>query len=193
MEITETEKGVLLFAARESIRRILDLPAGQAGQTPHTQIDYRQYPFLKLHLGAFVTLKIETALRGCTGYILTKATLYDTVCEAAKQAAFSDPRFFPLTQEEFGKIKIEISILSSPQRIKEYDEIIIGKHGVILDEGYVRAVLLPQVAVANNYLREQFLSALCEKGGLLPNTWKIQKLNLQVFTATIISENVKNE
>jgi len=186
MEITEKEKGVLLLAARESIKRLFE-------QTPRTQIDYQQYPSLKLQLGAFVTLRLEEALRGCIGYVLTKATLYDTVCEAAKQAAFSDPRFFPLTKEEFEKIKIEISILSSPQRIKDYDEIIIGKHGLILDEGYIRAVLLPQVAVANNYLREQFLSALCEKGGLLPDTWKVQKLNLQVFTATIISEDEKQK
>ncbi len=188
MEITEVEKGVLLLAARESIRRLFDLPAGQAGQTARTQIDFRQYPFFKLHLGAFVTLKIEEALRGCIGYVLTRATLYNTICKAAKQAAFSDPRFFPLTKNEFEKIKIEISILSSPQKIKEYDEIIIGKHGLILEQGYFRAVLLPQVAITNSYLREQFLSALCEKGGLLPDTWKIQKLNLQVFTATIISE-----
>jgi len=181
MKITEKEKGVLLLAARESIKRLFD-------QTPLLQIDYLQYPFLKLHLGAFVTLKLERALRGCIGYILTRATLYDTVCEAAKQSAFSDPRFFPLTMEEFKKIKIEISILSSPQRIKSYEEIIIGKHGLILDEGCICAILLPQVAVANSYLREQFLSALCEKGGLFSDTWKIQKLNLQVFTATIISE-----
>ncbi len=184
MEITDREKGVLLLAAKESIKRLFE-------KAPRSLIDYEQYPFLKLKLGAFVTLKLNGELRGCIGYIFTKATLYETVCEAAKQAAFSDPRFMPLSKEEFEKIKIEISILSPPQKIKDYDEIIIGKHGLILDEGYLRAVLLPQVAVANNFLRDHFLSALCEKGGLLPDTWKIQKLNLQVFTAVVFSDDEK--
>ena len=182
MEITDKEKKVLLLAARESIKNSFDKKSSP-------QIDYLLYPILKLYIGAFVTLKLEEALRGCIGYIITKATLYETVCEAAKQAAFSDPRFFPLTKEEFEKIKIEISILSAPQHIKDYKEIIIGKHGLILEEGPFRAILLPQVAVSNNFIREQFLSALCEKGGLPTNTWQVQKLNLKVFTATIFSED----
>ena len=181
MKITDKEKGVLLLAARDSIKSIFN-------GTPLSQIEYLQYPWLKLDLGAFVTIKIDNSLRGCIGYIFSKKTLYDTVCEAAKQAAFSDPRFIPLIEEEVEKIKIEISVLSSPQKIKNYDEIIIGKHGIILDEEYFRAVLLPQVAISNNFIREQFLSALCEKGGLLPDAWKIQKLNIRVFTATIFSE-----
>lgn len=184
MEITDKEKGVLLFAARGSIKSIFN-------GTPLSQIDYLQHPFLKLHLGAFVTIKIENSLRGCIGYIFSKTTLYDTVCKAAKQAAFSDPRFIPLTEEEFENIKIEISVLSSPQKIKDYDEIIIGKHGLIMDEEYFHAVLLPQVAVANNFVRDQFLSALCEKSGLIPDAWKIHKLNLQIFTATIFSDEEK--
>jgi AmmeMemoRadiSam system protein A len=182
MEITDKEKRVLLLAARESIQNSFE------GKSP-SQIDYLVYPRLKLPLGAFVTLKSGGALRGCIGYILSKASLYETVCEAAKQAAFSDPRFIPITKDEFQNVKIEISVLSLPQKIKDYKEIIIGKHGLILEQGYLRAVLLPQVAVANNFVCDQFLSALCEKGGLPSNTWKLQKLNLEVFTATIFSED----
>lgn len=184
MEITEKEKGVLLLAARESIRALYT-------KTKLQKIDYSLYPYLKLKTGAFVSLKIADTLRGCIGYIFTEKTLYDTVCDAAVQAAFSDPRFLPLTEEEFNTVKIEISVLSSPQNIGDYSDIIVGKHGLILNQGYIRAVLLPQVAVSNHYERDQFLSALCEKAGLLPDTWKIQKLNLQVFTATIFSEDEK--
>jgi AmmeMemoRadiSam system protein A len=186
MEITDKEKKVLLFAARESIKKSF-------GAKTCNTIDYLLYPFLKLHLGAFVTLKIENELRGCIGYIFAKTTLYETVYEAAKQAAFSDPRFYPLTQDEFAKINIEISIISLPQKIKDYKEIIIGKHGLILEEGLLRAVLLPQVAVANNFLCDQFLTALCEKGGLPANTWQLKKLHLKTFTATIFSEIENNE
>jgi len=185
MEITGQVKGVLLLAARQSIGRFLNKGDLQ-------QVDYSLYPTLKLPLGAFVTLKINEELRGCIGYIFTRMTLFDTVCEAAKQAAFSDPRFSPLASEEFDLIKIEISVLSSPRRINEYDEIIVGTHGIILEERSMRAILLPQVAVNNNFTREQFLSALCEKGGLPSDTWKIKKLSLQVFTANVFCEEESN-
>ena len=181
MELTESEKKVLLSAARQSIQSFFE-------DRELLSPDYGSNPNLKLPLGAFVTLKIENNLRGCIGYIVTQMTLFDTVREAAKQAAFRDPRFFPLTLEEFDKINIEISVLSQPQKINDYDEIIIGKHGLILQNALTHAVLLPQVALSNNFSREEFLSALCEKGGMRPDYWQKHKLNLKVFTATIFSE-----
>ena len=186
MELTEREKKVLLSAARQSIKFFFE-------EAELFFPDYDNNPNLKLPLGAFVTLKIENKLRGCIGYIITQMTLFETVCEAAKQAAFRDPRFFPLTPEELEQVDIEISVLSEPQKINEYDEIIIGKHGLILQNVITHAVLLPQVAEANNFTREQFLSALCEKGGLPPNYWQDHKLYLKVFTATIFSEQEKGE
>jgi len=186
MEITHKEKQVLLLAARESIKKYFD-------RGSYTKIEYPIYPVFKIHAGAFVTLKIDSHLRGCIGYIVTKTTLINTVREAAKQAAFFDPRFQPLSSEEVDKIKIEISVLSPPQKINNYEEIIIGIHGLILEEENIRAILLPQVAVSHNFIREQFLSALCEKGGLPPDTWMMQKLNLQVFTANIFSDDDEYE
>jgi AmmeMemoRadiSam system protein A len=181
MELSEQEKGVLLSAARNSIEKHFN---------PGSSIpDNRQhYPLLKLSCGAFVTLKLEGSLRGCIGYLFSKENLYNTICHAADQAAFSDPRFYPLTKAEFDKIKIEISVLSFPENIINYEEIIPGKHGLILEIGYIRSILLPQVAVHNNFTREQFLSALCEKAGLPANLWQIQKLNIQIFTAVIFSD-----
>ncbi len=85
------------------------------------------------------------------------------------------------------KIKIEISVLSLFEPINSYDEIELGKHGLLMEEGG-RAVLLPQVATENNYTREQFLTALCHKAGLYGEYWKETKLKLKVFTATIFSE-----
>ena len=187
MELTEREKRVLLSAARQSIKKIF------FEETEIFSPDYDSNPNLKLPLGAFVTLKIEDKLRGCIGYIVTQMTLLETVREAAKQAAFRDPRFPPMTVEEFDEIEIEISVLSQPQKINDYDEIIIGKHGLILQNAMTHAVLLPQVAVTNNFSREEFLSALCEKGGLQPNYWQRHKLNLKVFTAEIFSEEEKRE
>ncbi len=180
MELTNDEKELLLKAARQSILSAF-------GEAEKPEINYTAYPLLKQKMGAFVTLKIDEELRGCIGYIIAIKPLFETVCETARAAAFNDPRFKELTREEFDKIKIEISVLSLFEPIKSYDEIELGKHGLLMEEGG-RAVLLPQVATENNYTREQFLTALCHKAGLYGEYWKETKLKLKVFTATIFSE-----
>ena len=180
MELTNDEKKILLKAARQSILSAF-------GEAEKPEINYTAYPLLKQKMGAFVTIKIDEELRGCIGYIVAIKPLFDTVCETARAAAFNDPRFKELTREEFDKIKIEISVLSLFEPIKSYDEIELGKHGLLMEEGG-RAVLLPQVATENNYTREQFLTALCHKAGLYGEYWKETKLKLKVFTATIFSE-----
>ena len=181
MKLTDSEKGVLLMGAREAIQSMfIDLIP--------TTIDYVFYPHLKEKMGAFVTLIKDNALRGCIGYLQSDMTLYETVCESAKHAAFNDPRFQAVTNEEIPKLFLEISVLSPMMSISDLEEIEIGVHGLSLDhEGY-RAVLLPQVAVENNYNIPQFLNALCEKAGLPPFTWQDTYLNIKVFTADIFSE-----
>ncbi len=181
MDLTEQDKVILLSAARESIKAVFteDL-------TP--TIDYTQFPNLKPNCGAFVTLRINNSLRGCIGYIFGKIPLYETVCDAAKQSAFSDPRFLPLTSDELDKIDIEISVLSIPVHIETYNDIKLGIHGLLLEEGPNKSVLLPQVATENNLGLDEFLSILCEKAGLFSQLWKLKMLNLKVFEAQVFSE-----
>lgn len=186
MELNGNEKNTLLEAARNSIGAFLKLNS-------ESVIDLVEYPNLKINAGVFVTLKINNELRGCIGYINSKFSLFQTVCDAAKQAAFNDPRFLPLDENEFDKINIEISVLTPPQQITSYDEIEIGKHGLILDEKGIRALLLPQVAVENNYNTQQFLTALCEKGRIRSDIWKEKILKLSVFEAIIFSDEIKRE
>jgi AmmeMemoRadiSam system protein A len=119
---------------------------------------------------------------------VTLQPLFETVCDAAIQAAKEDPRFPPLNENEFEKIEIEISILSEPFPMNSYDEIEIGKHGLILEESGRRALLLPQVPIEHNLNKEQFLSALCQKGGFNQDFWKEKTLNISMFTAAIFSE-----
>lgn len=181
MELTNDEKKTLLQVARQSILsgfKEADKPA----------IDYKAYPLFKEKSGAFVTLTIDKQLRGCIGYIVAIHSLFETICEVAQSAAFNDPRFSPLTLDEFNIVKIEISILSPFELIKSYSDIEIGKHGLLLDEGG-RAVLLPQVATENNYSREQFLTALCHKAGLYGEYWKERMLRIKVFSAFVFSED----
>lgn len=183
MNISQEEKYILLKAARQSIDSLFD------GKDPE-QPDYKKYPLLKEKLGAFVTLTINHQLRGCIGYIIGREPLFDTICSAAIHAAVNDPRFSALKKAELDKIHIEISILSKFVLIKNYDEIIIGKHGLYLDEGG-GGLLLPQVATEHKLNREQFLSALCNKAGFYSEYWKERMLKMKIFTAEIFSEEEK--
>lgn len=180
MELSIEEKEILLKAVRESILE-------EFSECDVTKIDYKAYPKLKMELGAFVTLHINNQLRGCIGYIIAQKPLFETIVEAAKHSAFGDPRFPELSRDELDDVEIEISVLSEFEPIKSYDEIEVGKHGLLLEEGG-RAVLLPQVATEQNYNRAQFLTALCHKAGLYGNYWKERMLNIKVFTALVFSE-----
>jgi AmmeMemoRadiSam system protein A len=180
MELSTEEKEILLKAARESI--LAEFSEGEV-----TKVDYKAYPKLKMELGAFVTLHINNQLRGCIGYIIAQKALFETIVDAAKHAAFGDPRFPQLNREEVDEVTIEISVLSPFEPIKSYDDIEVGKHGLLLDEGG-RAVLLPQVATEQNFNRAEFLTALCHKAGLYGNYWKERMLNIKVFTALVFSE-----
>ena len=185
MNISSEEKDILLKAARQSIGSLFD---GEESAQP----DYSKFPQLKEKLGAFVTLTINHQLRGCIGYIIGREPLFDTICSAAIHAAANDPRFSALKKTEFEKIHIEISILSEFVPIKSYDEIVIGKHGLYLDEGG-GGLLLPQVATEHKMNRDEFLSALCNKAGFYSEFWKERMLKIKVFTAEIFSETVKKK
>jgi AmmeMemoRadiSam system protein A len=188
MQLSEEVQKVLLLAARGAIQ-------SQFNKNSLPQIDYTQFPELsESNKGAFVTLTKHNELRGCIGYLeAPNQTLYDTICEAAKRAAFNDPRFNPLSAHELPDINIEISILSPFYPINDYEEIKIGLHGLLLDEQGIRALLLPQVATEHNFTLEQFLIAICQKAGIDSYSWQKRKLKLKVFTAIIFSEAEKRK
>lgn len=136
--------------------------------------------------GAFTTLHLEGQLRGCIGYVLPVGSLYQTVAETARAAAFDDPRFEPVSAEEAPFLTIEISVLSVPRSIRP-DEVVIGKHGLIVNQGARRGLLLPQVPVEWDWDRETFLSQTCLKAGLSPDAWR-HGAELQGFTAEVFGE-----
>ena len=181
MELSLEEKLILLEAARNSITSIF---TGQEIPEP----DFQKHPVFNSHAGAFVTLTENNKLRGCIGYIVSDQPLYQTVCEAAVHAAQYDPRFHPVSENELSKISIEISVLSEPFPLKSYDEIEIGKHGLILEEKGRRGLLLPQVPVEHHMDREQYLDAICQKSGFHAKYWRDKQLKFSGFTATVFSE-----
>ena len=181
MELTVEEKKTLLEAARKSIQLLFD-------KQKVPEPDFGKFPSLKSNAGAFVTITKHGGLRGCIGYILSDKSLFTTVCEAAVQSASNDPRFPPVGKNEVDKLAIEISVLSPPFPLNSYDEIIVGKHGLILEEKGRRGLLLPQVPIEHHLNKEQYLDAICQKTGFTPGYWKTKQLQLSGFTANVFSE-----
>ena len=121
-------------------------------------------------MATFVTLTLNGQLRGCIGSVVPHRTLLEDLVSNAQSAAFNDPRFMPLSCEEFDDIKIEVSLLSEPKRfmyesIKELKERVTYADGVILKQGHLQATFLPQVWEQLPTF-ELFFSHLCEKAGM---------------------------
>lgn len=186
MNFSRKEKEILLQAARDSISSLFV-------DKEVVEPDYQKYPDLKLKAGAFVTLKEFEELRGCIGYVISELPLFKTVCNAARSAAIHDPRFYPLKEDELNKIEIEISVLSPPFKMNNYDDIILGTHGLILEDLGRKGLLLPQVPIEHNMDKEDYLDAICNKAGLPGDSWKSRQLNMKLFTATVFSEEEMRE
>lgn len=144
-------------------------------------------PALLSELGAFVTLNIDGQLRGCIGCFMPSAPLYKTVGSMAREAAFMDPRFSPLSRDEFEKISIEISVLSPLRKISRIDEIILGKHGVYIKKGPRSGTFLPQVADKRDWTLSDFLGHISrDKAGLGWTGWK--DADIYVYEAFVFGE-----
>ena len=177
----ESDKQFLIRIARTVIEAAVS-------QSPMPAFSRCSPSLMKLS-GAFVTLRIGNDLRGCIGYIDAVRPLIDTVKEVAVKSALEDPRFNPLAVEELPSIEIEISVISPMQSIGSIDEIEIGKHGLLIELGNYRGLLLPQVAVEYGWDRETFLSQTARKAGLPSGGWKNPAAKIWTFTAEIFSEH----
>jgi AmmeMemoRadiSam system protein A len=135
-----------------------------------------------------VTLTTDGALRGCIGSIEPVAPLYLAVARSAVNAAFRDPRFLPLTAEEFANIRLEISVMGPIELVHELGEIAVGRDGLIVSRGPAAGLLLPQVATDYGWDRDTFLSQTCVKAGLPPNAWRSGGCRIEKFSAEVFGE-----
>jgi AmmeMemoRadiSam system protein A len=175
MELTSKEKDTLLDIVKKTIAAKVN-----DKDIPKFMIDSET---LMEKRGAFVTLKKRGHLRGCIGYIKGIKPLWETVQEMAVAAAFHDPRFPSLKPDEFNDLSYEVSVLSPLKRIKDINEIEVGKHGLYVMRDYNSGLLLPQVAVEYEWDREVFLRETCYKAGLPPQAWKDKETQLYIFSA----------
>ncbi|MGH9444445.1 MAG: AmmeMemoRadiSam system protein A [Terriglobia bacterium] len=176
--LTEREKGVLLGLAQSSIQDLFFArPAPKL-----TEIPERLYQ----RAGCFVTLRKAGTLRGCVGRIHNTVPLVQAVCDCAIGAACADPRFSPLQADEFPAVRIDVSVLSPLAEITP-EAIEIGRHGLLVSQGPMRGLLLPQVAVEWKWDRVRFLQETCFKAGLPRDAW-LWGARIEAFTAEVFGE-----
>ena len=179
--LSEEQRKKMLKLARDSIMFYLK----EGKQMPVKEDD----PILNKEMGAFVTLHKHGQLRGCIGTMIGRGPFYLTVRDMAVQAATGDPRFAPVTLDEMNDIDIEISALSPMQKITDPEKIEVGKHGVMVRNGFRSGVYLPQVATETGWNREQFMNSLCgHKAGMAHDAWKKGQCEIYIFTAFVFGE-----
>lgn len=180
--LNREQRTVLLQIARDSIAAVLD------GHRP----DLESYPIddvLRRAAGAFVTLSERNGeLRGCIGSIQPVAALYRAVSMSAINAAFRDPRFYPVQSHELPELHIEISVMGPVKLVSSFDDIVVGRDGLIVSRGTCAGLLLPQVATEYGWDRDTFLSHTCLKAGLPRDSWRADGTRIERFSAEVFGE-----
>lgn len=175
---SDDERLALLRLARDAVTAfVTGLPDPVAERTP----------IMERRAGVFVSLHKQRELRGCIGHIEHDQPLAHLVARSAVAAASSDPRFPAVTASELAELHFELSILGPLERIGSAAEIDIGRHGLVVEQGWHRGLLLPQVAVAWAWNREAFLGHTCHKAGLPRDAWR-NGATLWRFEAEVFGE-----
>jgi AmmeMemoRadiSam system protein A len=174
-----TDRTALLQIARQSL--VETIVHNRRWEPAHAE------GILAARRGAFVTLELNRMLRGCVGQVVSRKSLAQTVAHCALAAALEDDRFNPVQPGEVSETTIEISVLSPPKPITPH-EIEIGRHGLVIERGPFRGLLLPQVATERKWAPERFLAETCQKAGLPADAWKSGETRILGFSAEVFSE-----
>jgi uncharacterized protein (TIGR00296 family) len=186
--LTDIEGRAAVKLARKTIESFLSeerLPEPQ-------ELGFELSPVFGEKRGVFVTLTEKGLLRGCIGHPFPDTTLGDAIMDSAISAATRDPRFPSVEKEELDDIVVEVTILTPPEKINAPaeelpDRIEIGKHGLIVRQGYCQGLLLPQVAPEHNMDSIEFLGHTCLKAGLSPDAW-LKGAEISCFEGQIFKE-----
>ena len=170
-------------------RRLIELARGafeaRVCRTGVPNIDSALVPDVRS--GAFVSIFHDGELRGCLGRLNSPLPIARLVAELAQAVADSDPRFDRVMPQELAGIDLEISVLTHEREIQSVDEIELGKHGLIVEQGTSRGLLLPQVPEEHGWDRDTFLDHACLKAGVAADAWR-RGARIFVFEAQIFGE-----
>ena len=185
--LTEAEGKYLLSEARKTIQ------ASIAGEKDTAKEKVNLPAVFNEPRGTFVTLTIRSNLRGCIGHIIPQESLIEGIRVNAINAAFRDPRFRPLSMDEWKNVRIEISILTEPKPLaySEGNDLLAklrpGIDGVIIKKGFHQSTFLPQVW---DQLpdKKAFLNHLCLKAGLDEDAWEKGDLDVSTYQVQAFEE-----
>ena len=190
-ELSDEEGKFLIRLARNTVKTYLE-----KGETIKPPKETPRKLFEKC--GVFVTINSvangEKGLRGCIGYPYPTSPLVEAVIDSAINASTQDPRFEPMDLSELGKVVFEVSVLTPPEPVevknpKEYvSKIKVGEDGLIVEKGYCKGLLLPQVPVEWGWCEEEFLCQCSLKAGLPPDSWLTKDAKIYKFKAIIFEE-----
>ena len=173
----DDQRRLLALARRALEARVRRQPPGEA----------ERGGALDAACNAFVTIHNRGELRGCLGRLDARTPLAESIAQLAASVADSDPRFDPVSLLELPDIDIEISVLTPEREIRSIEEIELGRHGIIVEEGGRRGLLLPQVATEQQWDRETFVSHACLKAALPRDAWR-RGAPVLVFEAQVFGE-----
>ncbi|MCO5170428.1 MAG: AmmeMemoRadiSam system protein A [Planctomycetes bacterium] len=173
--IAPADQRLLFDLVRETIRR---LGTGRPAPTPQTRDDD-----LRAVRGLFVTLRRGEELRGCVGHAVGRLPLIEAARTLAASAA-RDRRFAPVAPDEVAALTVELSVLSPLVRAR-LEEVVVGRHGVVLRLGDRSGLLLPQVAAERGWDARALVEHACRKAGLEPDAWRLAAARLSTFTCDV--------
>jgi AmmeMemoRadiSam system protein A len=173
--LTAEDQQKLLRWCRAAIKNVFD-------GLPDVDIDDAELTdALRAPFGAFVTLKKHGELRGCIGKMDFARPLWQNALDAAAASAFDDPRFSPLEKHEWPDVSLEISVLSPPEPLPNLEFFDPRQHGIIVEKGWHRALLLPKVARQYGWDAQKTLETVCWKAGLPSDAWRESDARLKIF------------
>jgi len=179
--LTDEQKSGLLRVARES------MTAHVLGRSAVPAHEWLELPGAS---GVFVTIKRRGELRGCLGTLQCRAGLAEEVARCARDSASEDPRFPRVARGELPDLTVEVSVLGPLEQIDptEPDAIVVGRHGLVVEDGRRRGLLLPQVPVEWGWTAEQFLRQTCTKANLAEDCWSSGAARVYRFEAEVFGE-----
>jgi uncharacterized protein (TIGR00296 family) len=190
-QLTREEGEFLVKLARKTVEEYL-----RNGKVTRVPKDTPQQ--LMQRCGVFVTISSlkhgKKELRGCIGYPYPTTMLAQAVIECAISSATQDPRFYPLSLEELDHAVFEVSVLTPPEPVEAENpkhlpsKIKVGENGLIIERGFYKGLLLPQVPVEYCWDEEEFLCQCCIKAGLPPDNWLLKTTKVHKFKAIVFEE-----
>jgi AmmeMemoRadiSam system protein A len=179
--LTDEQKSALLRVARDAMTaHVLGQGAAKVDESLH----------LPDASGVFVTIKRRGELRGCLGTLQCRSGLAEEVARCARDSASEDPRFPRVARAEMPDLTLEVSVLGPLEQIDpgEPGVIVVGRHGLVVEDGRRRGLLLPQVPVEWGWTAEQFLRQTCNKANLAEDCWSTGAARVYRFEAEVFGE-----